>query len=100
MTDEIIFKCNQLVDANIILTCNKVWSQDDLSILFERFLNQFDQFSLLERVQGADREEFRLVWQEQHVSLHFECYSESIWLTAEDGVAENVMTLLFKYMSE
>jgi len=98
MTDKFIFKGNQLVNKNIMISCNENWSQEEIGILIKYFLMQFDQFEEVERLQGADREQVRLLWQNFHFNLQFECYSESIWITSEDELADRELMNLYHYL--
>ncbi|GLX78414.1 hypothetical protein tinsulaeT_17540 [Thalassotalea insulae] len=88
MTTKFIIKCNELIDSNIILTCNQNWSQEDIALIVEQFFHQYPQCQWVESLEGADRVVARLLWQQNHFQLNFECYSESIWLDSEDEMAQ------------
>ncbi len=88
MTANFIIKCNELIDANIILTCNQSWSQEQIALLIEKFFEQYANCQRIETIEGADRVVVRLQWRQSHFSLNFECYSESIWLEPEDQTAQ------------
>ncbi len=93
-----MIKCSELNDSNIILTCDLPWSQEDIPDLIAQILTQYRDIQLLEQIEGADRVVVRLLWQHSHFCLHFECYSEAIWLDAEDDGAKMKLALLYQHL--
>ncbi len=95
MTSGFIFKCKQLNEGVLIFSCLKSWSQDDIEQLVELFLHQYAGFEAIEQLTGADRVSVRLLWRQCYVQLHFECYSESIWMEAEQVQSQQQLQQLF-----
>jgi hypothetical protein len=86
-------------DETITFIFEAFWTQDDIEQLYTFISAQLDDFKLLEHQLGADRESYRLLWQEHYFCLHFDVYSQSAWLSAEDHLAQQKMPALFKLYS-
>lgn len=61
------------------------WYQEDIAKLQQTLLEHVKDITIIESVLGADREYFRLLYQENNLVLHFDYYSQSCWFELENG---------------
>ncbi len=85
----------ELLASSIVFGCQNQWTLEDIPTLQQCFLAQLPQFTVLEHIQGADRCVVRLTWKNWYFSLNFECYSESIWLEADDEQSTAALKIIF-----
>lgn len=80
----------------IIVNHDSAWFQENISKLTNILLAQLDNCIIKEKYIGADRESLRFSWQNDfYYILHFDCYSQSCWLEADDDASKSEMNNLF-----
>lgn len=80
----------------VVLSCFPEWQQDDIDSILQVILSQHTNFTLKESNKGLDRESFRLSEADADYWLHFECYSQSIWLEPMNDRAQQEFELLYQ----
>jgi hypothetical protein len=84
----------QLGASNITFQFANFWYQDDIECLSSKVIEVLPNIRVIEMIKGADRENIRLVWQEQYYySLSFDCYSQSCWLEGEDEASNEQLKM-------
>ncbi len=71
---------------------------DDFELWARLFLH-FPAFERQEFEQGADRHLMRFHYRGERFNLHFEHYSESLWITAEGVEAEKFLPEIVEYVT-
>jgi hypothetical protein len=77
-------------NINLVIHFSSSWQQEDIPCLVKAIMRQLIDITVVEKIQGADRETVRLLYQKQYFSLNFELYSESCWLSVE-GINEHLL---------
>ena len=73
---------HQLADGVIMISFQQVWDQDDIARLKSIIMDK-TELQQVEHILGADRENFRLRWQQRIFCLNFDCYTQSCWIETE-----------------
>ncbi|WP_070795854.1 DUF3630 family protein [Thalassotalea crassostreae] len=89
----------ELNESMLLITFTPYWDQDDIEKLAQTILSKIADHQLLETVIGADRQYYRLRLNEDYLVLHFESYSNSCWLEAEDQLPVTCLTTINKELS-
>ena len=89
----------ELNDSLILITFVQLWDQDDIEQLAQMVLAKIANHQLLETVIGADRQYYRIRVNDEYLVLHFESYSNSCWLEAEDQLPVTCLTTINKELS-
>lgn len=79
----------------LVLGFASQWSDEDIVTLATSLFDATKNASLTEKVQGADREYFRFIWQDHAFILHFEVYGQSCWIEPEGLLDDNAMKMLY-----
>ena len=89
----------QQVDNVITISFQQLWDQDDIVKLKSIILAGRD-VRQVEHILGADRENFRLEWQQHIFCLNFDCYTQSCWIEAEQEIAQNLLPALLTFLRD
>jgi hypothetical protein len=65
------------------------WHDDDIPEITNHLLNLLENADLIERCDGADSALYRFCWQQHRWLLHFDYYSQSIWLESESALSSS-----------
>lgn len=79
---------HQLIKVNlqenvIDLRFHEYWYQEEIENLYNSILSHLEDVSLLESTLGADRHNYRILWNNLYLIINFDCYSQSCWIEAE-----------------
>ena len=67
-------------NSTIIFTPLREWNDDEVEGMIAWFFTRCSQCISHERILGADRFSERFRWQSNDYFLHFEGYSQSVWI--------------------
>lgn len=84
----------ELHEQALALILNINWFQEDIAELSHHIFLQFTHIEIKEHAQGADRESYRFIWQNQPLTLHFDVYSQSIWFESLAPDSADLLNLL------
>ena len=87
-------------NTTILINFSQGWDQDDSELLSKLVLATIKNAKLVEQTQGADRHYFRFMFDNNYFLLHFEHYSYSCWIEAEDAVSALHIVDLYKQINE
>ena len=93
----------QLINTHLIenaldIRFSEQWYQEDIKQLCQDICQFLPDVKKVESLQGADRETFRLRWQNYYLLLNFDFYSQSCWLEMELIQEQNVLVELQRLM--
>lgn len=94
-----INKCQLTDDALVLINFNTDWQQDDISDLAKIIFTLLPEHRVIEHIIGADREYYRFNYDNEYLVLHFESYSNSCWLEAEDQLENPALAIIAKQLS-
>jgi len=80
----------------VIIIWQQHWQQEDIDNLVSIIFHNLESIKITESVVGADRHYCRFHYQSRHYVLHFECYSQSCWLEAEDELSNVFISQIAK----
>ena len=90
----------ELIDGAIIqIALNCDWPQESTAKIAKLVVTQANGAAEFEHILGADRESFRIQWRQQFFSLHFECYSQSCWLEADEAASQELIYELYAQLA-
>ena len=90
----------RLLDDVIVIHWQNTWYQEDIEDLLSVIVTLSNDFEIVEKLIGADRESMRVTWQQQfHFTLHFDFYSQSCWIDGEDNHSCKNLPALLKDLS-
>lgn len=83
----------------LLITFDHEWDQDDIAQLSDIVLQQLNHeaaqdLHVIEHVKGADREYFRIRFQQDYLILQFESYSNSCWIEPEDQLEIQTLNVI------
>ncbi|MDN3652972.1 DUF3630 family protein [Thalassotalea ponticola] len=92
-------KLTQINNHTVAITFTDDWQIEQTEDLAKHILSYLDEHQVLEKVIGADRFDCRFRFLQCDFVLHFEHYSESCWIEAQDrfnqrGVQDIVAALI------
>ncbi len=91
----------KLGDNCVEIYFEPVWYQEDIKSLQQVIFLSLDNVRIQEKISGADRENIRFVWQEQHYFiLNFDCYSQSCWLEGQDEQSSDYLSSAFTVLKQ
>lgn len=105
MTDQkdisMTIKNIELVSENIIIYYRKYWYQEDIPFLIEQLLYIADTFETKENIIGADRESFRVSWQNKaQFVINFDYYSQSCWIESTDESSKELLNRVYEQLDQ
>ena len=77
----------------IVILPTEMPHDEDFELWANLYLHD-DKITLGEFSAGADRHQMRFTYQLHNFNLHFEHYSQSIWITAEGADAAHLLAAL------
>jgi len=80
----------------IIILPSEMPNDEDFELWSTLYLHSND-ITLGEFSKGADRHQMRFSYQQHNFNLHFEHYSQSVWVSAEGIEAEHLLAALAYY---
>lgn len=83
---------------NIILITPSEMPNDEDFELWAKFYLMGEEITLGDFTPGADRHQLRFSYELQTFNIHYEHYSESVWITAEGSDAEHLLAALTYYL--
>ncbi|NMP16968.1 DUF3630 family protein [Thalassotalea sp. Y01] len=81
-------KLTKINSHTVSLDLANQWDQEQALSLSQEILAKLGQHQVIETIAGADRFDCRFRFAEQDFVLHFEHYSESCWIEADDEFNE------------
>ncbi|KGJ98049.1 DUF3630 family protein [Thalassotalea sp. ND16A] len=89
-----VSKCQLTDDALVLINFNFNWHQDDIRDLATNVFSLLPEHRIIEHIVGADREYYRFKFLSEYLILHFESYSNSCWLEAEDQLENPALAII------
>ncbi|MBU2895009.1 DUF3630 family protein [Colwellia sp. D2M02] len=86
----------ELFDNQLLFSYQKQWFQEDIETLSTDVFSKLAEFTIIEKIQGADRENIRFSWEKRHFILNFDCYSQSCWIEGGDQQSTELIPDLVK----
>lgn len=80
----------------IVILPTEMPNDEDFELWASLYLHA-SEITLGEFSAGADRHQMRFTYQQHNFNLHFEHYSQSVWVTAEGVAAEHLLAALTYY---
>ena len=74
-----------------MITFSQAWQHEQTAELSQQIFSMLDNLQVIEQVEGADRQYFRFEWYQHMFILQFECYGQSVWIEAENILAQEFM---------
>ncbi|OUS30048.1 hypothetical protein A9Q98_05485 [Thalassotalea sp. 42_200_T64] len=94
-----ISQCQLTDDALVLINFSIDWQQDDIGDLAAVIFALLPEHRIIEHIVGADREYYRFTFLSEYLILHFESYSNSCWLEAEDQLENQALIILAKQLN-
>ncbi|WP_448213979.1 DUF3630 family protein [Colwellia sp. MEBiC06753] len=82
-------------EDNIAIVFNQEFDTDDLTNVAYWLLELLPTIQLIETISGADRANFRLIYQQVNVVMNLDVCSQSCWLEAEIPSESDVLSTIF-----
>lgn len=95
-----IVKVKEILPQIIVFSCTPHWQQEDIAALAQLITEQHPNFIIKELNQGLDRATYLIANGENDYWLHFECYSQSIWLEPLSDHTDNQLETLFDHLKK
>ncbi len=90
----------QLLDnSTITIRFNKPWDYEQIPELIKIIMAATDNVHVIEKTSGADRQYLRFEWCKHIYLLHFESYSQSSWIEAENELGRALISELYANMN-
>lgn len=84
------------IENSIDIRFTHSWYQEDIELLLKLIFAKLNGVNVIEKQLGADRETYRLLIENNYLTLNFDYYSQSCWLEPEseqDEIAEYLQLL-------
>lgn len=88
------------VNEQISIIFDQHWFQEDIEALRKQLLNKIQNHTIIEVIQGADRESCRFTWLNNEFNLHFDYYSQSCWCNTHDEISASKIQSLFDFLAQ
>lgn len=69
----------------LFIEIDQYWFFEDIKTMTEYLFSLIDDIKTTEVMTGADRKSVRFMWRKAHCIIHFECYSQSCWIEAQEN---------------
>lgn len=87
-------------DQTLILAPTPHMEWEEFRGFCQRLNTQVAQFSALEFIEGADRHCWQFRYQDALFSLHFEYYSQSLWVEGHEKHASNLLGEIYQLLPD
>lgn len=100
MSNHQCIKSVELIHQNSLqVNFSHNWYQEDISDLATSIIDTLKTVLIIEKTTGADREYYRLQWQDEYFYLNFEYYSQSCWIEHEITPKISLLTHMQQQLS-